>query len=219
MSRNSRGVSHNDAISELEVGVDITWDANLLLQLLVLSAVNDIGLNERASQISSDLHLSRLHVTGTVSEQSHASLRSCTSLSRQPLLRHLLDFADGHEVIDVSSRDLSTCSLKRLHEILHNLDEGHFDLTGQEFTRAISHADILELLIVLKEEFQILIGHIDAHIATIGTMLLNCLTATSFGVLVDLGLDLVGLVRNEDRAAANTTTHFGLLALQRGEKG
>ena len=54
VSSDSRGVSHNDAISELEVGVDITWDANLLLQLLVLSAVNDISLNERASQISSE---------------------------------------------------------------------------------------------------------------------------------------------------------------------
>ena len=68
----------------------------------------------------------------------------------------------------------------------------------------------------LEEEGEILIGDVHVRVAALGLVLLHRGLAPAEGVLVDLGLDLLGAVRQEDGGVGVGRGHLGLRPLERG---
>ena len=67
----------------------------------------------------------------------------------------------------------------------------------------------------LEEEGEILIGDVHVRVAALGLVLLHRGLAPAEGVLVDLGLDLLGAVRQEDGGVGVRGGHLGLRPLER----
>jgi hypothetical protein len=84
--------------------------------------------------------------------------------------------------------------LEVLYESLQQSNTLGFQLAREQRARPIV---LRKLLIILKEEPQILIGDIDLSIASFSSMLLFCLLTTTEPMFVDFVLELIRCVRHE----------------------
>lgn len=76
----------------------------------------------------------------------------------------------------------------------------------------------LKLIIIFKEEAQVLVCDINFRITTIGTMLFNSSTSSRESITIDLVLDLVGSISHENGRSINGSAHFGLGTLKSREE-
>lgn len=91
-------------------------------------------------------------------------------------------------------------------------------MAAQKLTSLVLLLDLKQLVVVLKEECQVLVGDIDFEVAAFLAMLLNGLSASRFGILVDLLLDLSGCIRDQNGRVGHAAAHLRLLTLQGGEE-
>ena len=134
----------------------------------------------------------------------------------------------------------TTYLLEVLHKLLQQRDTLRLQLTREERTGSVflrkekkrvqpadanhsgalaTHlADPRQLLIVFKEEGEVLVRDVDLGIAPKLPVLLLRLLAAGEPVLVHLVLDLRGRVRHEDARRGVARAHLRLRALQRGEE-
>ena len=74
------------------------------------------------------------------------------------------------------------------------------------------------LVVVLEEEAQVLIGHVDLGVAAEFAVFFDRHTAARESVLVDLVLDLVGRVAHENGGFVDRGGHLGAGALEGGQE-
>lgn len=78
--------------------------------------------------------------------------------------------------------------------------------------------DPLKLIIIFKEEAQVLVCDINFGITTIGAVFLNSSSTTREGITIDLVLDLVSGISHEDGRGVNGSAHLGLRTLKSREE-
>ena len=104
------------------------------------------------------------------------------------------------------------------HKLLHDTDENLLNFTREELSFSVAHSDVLQLCIVLQEECQVLIRHVNVEITAVCTMLFNCLATASLRILVDLALDVLLSISDQDRAVWITRAHLALFTLEGREE-
>ncbi len=85
-----------------------------------------------------------------------------------------------------------------LQQCLQHLNQPRLHLPRQQLPRAIILPNLLKLLIILKEELQIVIRNIDFKIRTELLLILLRYLPTGEGLFVDFVLDLLSCVSEED---------------------
>jgi len=71
----------------------------------------------------------------------------------------------------------------------------------------------LELVVILEEETEVLVGNVNVWVASIQFVQLHSFSSSREGVLVDLVLDLVWGVGHVDGGVLVTRTHLGVVSL------
>ena len=93
-------------------------------------------------------------------------------------------------LIGHTSEQLSSC-LMFLQYGCDDINELFFQLSSQHFARGVVLSNLLQFDVVFKEECEILIGDVNITVSALGPVLLNGVSATREGVLVDLILHLL----------------------------
>ena len=108
--------------------------------------------------------------------------------------------------------------LKVGDKVLHVLDAYLLDLTGHHAAGFVVVSYPGELVVVLEEEGEVLVGHVDLGAPAEFFLFLGGVLAAGEGVAVDLVLDLVGLVGEEDGRSGDRGRHLRAGALQGGQE-
>lgn len=143
-----------------------------------------------------------------------------------------------HKVLDRFIGNLRSPFLEITNNLLQNLDTDLLNLASHHFTRLVclynigsdtqsTHLHIyiityimdpLKLVIIFKEEAQVLVCDIDFGITAIGTVFFNSSSTTRESIAIDLVLDLVSGISHEDGRRVNGSAHLGLRTLKSREE-
>ena len=81
---------------------------------------------------------------------------------------------------------------------LQHLDQLLLEEPGEQRAAGVVSLDLGQLLVILEEEGQILVGDVHIRVPALSLVLLYCRLASAEGVLVDLILNLLSAVRQKD---------------------
>jgi hypothetical protein len=104
------------------------------------------------------------------------------------------------------------------NKFLQNFDQNGLDFRGHHLSFAVLGLDLFELLIVLEEESEVLVGDIDVEICSVLLMFFKSGTSSRESVFIDFLLDVLVRVGQEDRRGWVAGSHLLVLAEDRGEE-